>query len=181
MPVPHLILANVLLGMLAAWSGRSVLRLASRSSVAGPYFVGFMIAEALLVLPVGLYILIFYPDWSSLYLVETAEVPSAIAVLLLVAFPGVGAVGFFGGVVALRANKDRAVLGALGVGAAALLLGIVLSWSRIVAVGTYDQFHRRFGLEPLHTTGLGIFLLVALPVVAAGLGFMFLRLSRERP
>ncbi len=179
MPIPHLLLVNLLLGSLCAWSGRSVVRLASRSAIVSPYFATLLLGELFLMVPLGSYLYLFYPDWSWAYLVSAPRVPSAVVVLVLLGYPLAAVSGYLGAVAACRAGQDRVVMSALGTGTGIVLIAILLTWGRIGAVGTYEQYHRAFGLRALHSSGLGAFLLASLVGLGFAWTFALVRLRRD--
>jgi hypothetical protein len=179
LPIPHLLLVNLLLGALGAWWGRAELRLASRSAVASPHFAGLLLCEGLLMLPLGVYLAVFYPDWSWLYLVRATAIPSVVIGLVLLGYPLMAVTGYLAAVAGCRASHDRLVVAALGTGTGVLLMSVALAWGRIHLVGTYEQYQRHFGLKAVQASGLGVFLMVALAAFGSVWVLTLVRLRRE--
>lgn len=171
-------MVNALLGLGFAWVARTEIRLASRSAARSTAFAALVIGELLLAMPLGIYLYLFYPDWSWLYLVRASEVPSALVLLMVFAYPLIAIGAYFGAVALCRANREQVLVGALG--GLGLLLVVLLAafWRRIANVGTYDQYDRFFGLDPLHGSSLGLFLLLSLPAVAGALAWSLLRIRK---
>jgi hypothetical protein len=123
--------------------------------------------------PVSGYFLFFASDWACAYLLDTQRIPSAIALLCVVADGGAVLLGF--GLARTRV-RERDALGALmlaAVPAGAALLGFLALFARLRVHATYRQFHGDFGAEPLAGGPLGYavlwmdLLLVAGMVIAA--------------
>jgi len=178
LPIPQLYAVNAILGLGCAWVARGEIRLASRSSVASPAFGALLIGQVLLMVPVGLYLYLFYPDWSWLYLVRATSVPSAVVVFVIGGYPVAAAAGYFGAVALCRASRETFVLGLMGGLGLLALVSFGVAWRRVGLVGTFDQYHRLFGLTPLHGSGLGAFLLLALPSVGGAWGWGLLRVHK---
>lgn len=178
MPIPQLYVVNAILGLGCGWVAREEIRLASRSSVASSAFGVLLLGQVLLMIPVGLYLYLFYPDWSWLYLLRASAVPSAVVVFVMVGYPVSAAAGYFGAVALCRASRETLVVGLMGALGLIALLTLGLAWRRVGLVGTFDQYHRLFGLTPLHGSGLGAFLLLAVPAVGGAWGWGLHRLRR---
>ena len=178
MPIPQLFLANAILGLGCAWVARSEIRLASRSSVASAAFGALLLGQVLLMIPLGLYLYLFYPDWSLLYVVPASAVPSAVVVFVIGGYPLVAVGSYFGAVSLCRASRENLVVGLMGGLGLVILVALGLGWRRFGHVGTFDQYHRLFGLSPLHGSGLGAFLLLALPALGGAWGWGLHRLRR---
>ena len=167
-----------MLGLGFAWVERTEIRLVSRSALRSASFGALLIGQLFLAVPLGVYLYLFYPDWSWLYLVRASSVPSAVVLFVMVGYPVAAAGGYFGAVALCRANREPfvpALLGGLGL---VLLASLALAWRRVGHVGTYDQYDRLFGLSALHSSALGLFLLLALPAVGGALGWALVRLRR---
>lgn len=178
MPIPQLVVANAIIGLGCAWVARAEIRLASRSSVASAAFGVLLVGQLLLMIPVGLYLYIFYPDWSWLYLVRATAVPSAVVVFVIAGYPLAAVGGYFGAVALCRASRETFVLGLMGGLGLVILVTLAVAWRRVGHVGTFDQYHRLFGLSTLHGSGLGLFLLLALPAVGGAWGWGLHRVHR---
>jgi len=167
-----------MLGLGFAWVARSEIRLVSRSALRSAAFAALLVGELLLAVPFGLYLYLFYPDWSWLYLVRASSVPSAVALFVMVGYPLVAAGGYFWAVALCRASREQVVLAVLGALGFILLGSVGLAWRRVFHVGTYDQYHRLFGLDALHSSALGLFLLLALPAFGGAWGWTLFRIRR---
>ena len=178
MPIPQLLVANALLGLGFAWVARTELRLASRSAARSAAFAALLIGELLLTIPLGVYLYIFYPDWSWLYLVRASAVPSVAVMFVMIGYPVAAIAGYYGAVSLCRANREPVVLGLLGGLAVVLLVTLGLAWRRVGHVGTFDQYDRLFGLDPLHRSSLGLFLVLALPALGGAWAWTLLRIRR---
>ena len=180
MPIPQLLLVNTILGLASAWVGRSEARPSSASAAGTIAFSVLLVGQALLMVPLGLYLYLFYPDWSWMYVLPARAVPSPLVVLVMLAYPGAAAAGYFAGIAICRAGRDRAVLAAGVVLALATGLSTALLWGRVEKVGTFNQFQGLTGLRPLHASGLGVFLLLALPAVLGAWGWAIRRVHRAQ-
>lgn len=167
-----------MLGLGFAWVARTEIRLVSRSAARSAAFAALLIGQLLLAMPLGIYLYIFYPDWSWLYLVRASAVPSATVLIVMFGYPLAATGGYFGAVSLCRANREPVLLGLLGGLGLVLLVTLVVGWRRIVHVGTYEQYDRFFGLDPLHASSLGLFLLLALPALAGAWAWSLLRIRK---
>ncbi|MCC6555516.1 MAG: hypothetical protein IT372_21355 [Polyangiaceae bacterium] len=119
--------------------------------------------------PICAYFLVFAPDWSFAYLVDTRRIPSAVDLVLLL----IDAASVPAGCFAAARLSDRRSLraSALLAGAplgAALLAVLVLS-RRLAIDANFRQFHGDFGTHPVAGGPLGYALLWMNGLLAAGL------------
>lgn len=178
MPIPQLYALNVMLGLGCAWLARAEIRLASRSAIASVAFGVLLIGEVLLMLPMGLYLYLFYPDWSWMYLVEAREVPSAVVVFVMGGYLVAATAGYFGAVALCRASRETFVLWLIGALGFIVVLTLAIGYRRFGLVGTFEQYHRLFGLDPMTHSGLGAFLLLAIPALGGAWGWGLHRLRK---
>lgn len=175
MPLPLLVMVTFAVGALAAACAETELRISPRPAVLTQGFFAHALFDLFVVLPIAIYFYAFHGDWFVLYAVNTARVPSALALLGLLLFTGVGALGFAAGASLVRAQQTfgavAAALGAVGLGAAL----VYAARARVGNVGSFAQFHGAFGLRPFLDTELFEGALVMAPLFAAGAAFLCVR------
>jgi hypothetical protein len=154
LPLPSLLCIAFASGVASAIAGRSELRVSPRPALLTRAFGAYAIFLAVLLVPISVYFYVFHGDWYLLYLIDVRRVPSALALLSFMGHIALGAVGFLLGASMVRSQRD--VLAGLSAGAvAALSVGVLgLARSRLSVVGSYAQYHRGFGLEPVMESGL---------------------------
>ncbi|WP_437726856.1 hypothetical protein [Sorangium sp. So ce861] len=139
--------------------------------------------------PVCAYFLVFAPDWSFAYLVDTRRIPSAVDLVLLLLDAASVPAGFvaaqrFAASAGGRPTAQRSIR-ALAVFAGAPLaiaLVAVLALSRRLALdGTYRQVEGDFGVHPLAGGPLGYALLWMHTMLAAGFAVTVSALLRREP
>ncbi|WP_437736231.1 hypothetical protein [Sorangium sp. So ce1335] len=126
--------------------------------------------------PVCAYFLVFAPDWSFAYLVDTRRIPSAVDLVLLLLDAASVPAGFaaahrFASRAGGRPTAQGAVraLAVFGGGPIAVALVAVLALSRRLALdGTYRQVEGDFGVHPVAGGPLGYALLWMYTMLAAG-------------
>jgi hypothetical protein len=163
-------LVGFALGALLAWMRAAAPRNPASAPAAERRPLALACAfSALVFTPACAYFLVFAPDWSLAYLIDSRRVPSAVDLVLL----AIDAVSVPAGFIALtRAPASRslralaALLGApLGI---ALLAALILA-PRLAVDGTYRQVHGGFGTRPAAGGPLGYALLWMNGLLAAGL------------
>ena len=154
MTIPALIAASLLFGASVAYAARVQIRTLQRHLFVTRYFIALMMLEMLIVVPVGIYSYVFYSDWSWMYLVNSATVNPALAVMAVASYPVASAMGYLVGYYSARSGTDFVTamfMGFLGLG----LLGLfIAAKNQFLWVGTYEQFHRNVGLKPIFATSL---------------------------
>jgi hypothetical protein len=135
---------------------------------------------ALVFTPVCAYFLIFAPDWSFAYLVDTRRIPSALDLVLLLLDAGSVPAGFIAAcgpasgaptVAAGRFSAQRSVRTAAvlaGVPLAIALLAVLFLSRRLAMDGTYRQVEGDFGVHQVAGGPLGYALLWMHTMLAAG-------------
>lgn len=177
MPLPLIVCLAFASGAATALAGRAELRVSPRAALLTQAFAAYQLFVVLLLLPATAYFYVFHADWFLLYLVDPRDIPSALALLGLLAIGGIGALGFLAGASLVRSQRE-AWAGGLAAALALLGLGVSLGLGdRLRRVGTYVQFHRGFGLTdygdgPLYAGTLSLGLLMVL-----GLVFLLVRLE----
>ena len=119
--------------------------------------------------PVCAYFLVFAPDWSFAYLVDSRRIPSAVDLVLLALDAASVPAGFAAVTHAegRRSLRDLAVL--IGAPLAVALLVVLVLSRRLAVDGTYRQLHGDFGVRPVAGGPLGYALLWMDGLLAAGL------------
>ncbi|WP_433935099.1 hypothetical protein AB3662_10675 [Sorangium cellulosum] len=139
--------------------------------------------------PVCAYFLVFAPDWSFAYLVDTRRIPSAVDLLLLLLDAASVPAGFaaahrFASSAGGRPTAQGAVraLAVFGGAPIAIALVAVLALSRRLALdGTYRQVEGDFGVHPVAGGPLGYALLWMYTMLAAGFAVTVSALLRRDP
>lgn len=139
-------------------------------------FGAMLIIELLLFAPLGGYLLWRYPDWSYMYLAQAGDFGVSDGWLCL-AYPLVGAVGFFLARELVRRNQAWGAL-VLALSALALALAIlILGQEQVLHVGTTEAFRAgTSGLRPLEETALAWVLAAGTLAIGGGWGFALWRL-----
>ncbi|WP_437679872.1 hypothetical protein [Sorangium sp. So ce131] len=138
--------------------------------------------------PVCAYFLIFAPDWSFAYLVDTRRIPSAVDLLLLLVDAGSVPAGFaLQGLVAAAGTRPtaqrsiRALAVLAGVPLAAAAIAVLALSRRLALDGTYRQVEGDFGVHPVAGGPLGYALLWMYTMLAAGFAVTVSALVRRPP
>lgn len=179
MPLPIVIMLAFVLGLAAAFASRVTLRLRPRSPLLSQSFAAFVIFMALIFVPSSLYFYIFFGDWFLLYLVDSARIPSALALLAFLGLIGLGTAGFSVGAAMTRAHHDgwclALMLLVLLVGTASL----IPVYDRVAWVGSLLQFRAHSGVEPyLHSSAWYAAIFVA-AVLSVGSTYLLVQLVRH--
>ncbi|MDW8363217.1 MAG: hypothetical protein RMK74_12520 [Myxococcales bacterium] len=154
MPLPTVLCLAFATGVATALAGRVELRVSPRPALLTRSFFAYGVYLAGSLVPISVYFYVFHGDWFLLYLADTRRIPSALALLGFVAQAAIGAAGFVMGASLVRAQRLAAAAALSG---GLFLLGIalpLLARGRLGVVGSYAQFHGRFGLEPWGTGSL---------------------------
>jgi hypothetical protein len=175
--------AGVLLGAGAGASSRTMVEVRGDPRGLGAIMLsrpfGVVLAFAGFVwLPVVGYFVAFHPDWSYLYLVPHRQVPSAIDLTLVLLAGGAVLLGFLAAVGPVRKRHFASLMALVVVPGALVVLALPFCAKRLTVSGTYAQFHGDFGTEPISSSLLGKGVLLMGIILAAGVGWTLLSLSR---
>lgn len=176
MPLPPLLVFTLVSGLAAALAGRQELRASPRPVALTRSFFAYLSYAVLVVVPISVYFYVFHGDWFLLYFADVSEVPSAIALVGFVLQAALGALGFLGGALLVRTQREVVVgviLGVLLVGG----LGVLVTYAdRLAQVGSYAQFHGQFGLEAFQAGPILSGALAMSAILLFGLSFLLVRL-----
>lgn len=139
--------------------------------------------------PVCAYFLVFAPDWSFAYLVDTRRIPSAVDLVLVLVNAASVPAGFaaanrFAGSAGGRWTAQRAVRALAVLAGAPLsiaLLAVIALSRRLALDGTYRQVEGDFGVHPVAGGPLGYALLWMYTMLAAGFAVTVSALLRREP
>ena len=126
MTIPILIAVNLFVGVSVAYSARIQIRTLQRSLFFNRYFAALIMLETMILIPIGIYFYIFYPDWSWMYLVDTSASNPGIGVMALSSYPTAAVMGYLVGYYSSRGNSDWVALALMvfvAVGIAGLFVG----------------------------------------------------------
>lgn len=172
------------LGALLAWFSAAAPRLPAplragepRKSLAtrGRPLVLVALFAGLIFTPVCAYFLVFAPDWSFAYLIDSRHVPSAVDLLLLLldaasvpaGFVAMHAAATAGGSPTVQ-RSARAVAALAGAPLAIAVIALLALSRRLALDGTYRQVAGDFGVQPVAGGPLGYALLWMHTMLAAG-------------
>ncbi|MDD5308432.1 MAG: hypothetical protein PHU25_14010 [Deltaproteobacteria bacterium] len=154
MTIPGFIIVNLLVGASVAYAARVQIRTLQRSIFQSRYFAALLMLEGLILLPSGCYFLVFYPDWSWMYLVDPTRSGGALGAMAAIAYPFAAALGYLVGYYSARGGSDWVTvmfMTFMGAGLAGLFL---VAGDKLMWVGTFEQYHRNAGLARLPATSL---------------------------
>lgn len=172
MTIPALIATSLLIGSSVAYGARVQIRTLQRHVFATRYFTALTMLELMIVLPVGIYFYIFYPDWSWMYLVDPTRLNPAVVPMAMAAYPVAAAMGYLVGYYSARSGSDWVTLMFVAFMAVGLLSLFIAAKNQLLWVGTYEQYHRDVGLEFI--TGTSVVASVLLATVGIGVCWAYL-------
>jgi hypothetical protein len=178
MPLPFALVLGPALGVALAWVAAPELGSNENAVLTSRPLAVVTAFTAFVWLPVVGYFVAFHGDWSLLYLLPWARVPSAVD-LTLVLLTGASVVGgFCAGAEAVRRRRlGRLVAVIAGCGGFAAA-GLPFVARRLAVSATYAQFHGDFGTEPIGASLLGKGVLVMGTVLVAGIAWTARSLTR---
>ena len=179
MTIPALIAASLLLGASVAYVARIQIRTLQRHVFTTRYFSALMMLELLIILPIGVYFYRFYPDWSWMYLVNSAYLNASVVVMTLASYPLVGAMGYLVGYYSARSASDWVTIMFIAFMALGLLGLFVAAKDQLMWVGTYEQYHRDVGLRTVTSTSIIPSAILALSGIGICFGYIAYRFVRE--
>jgi hypothetical protein len=179
-PIPFAPLLGFVLGVVLAWVSRDEL-----SRDAGPLVATRPVSIALgfavcVYAPVVGYFVAFHADWSYLYLVPRAEVPSAVDLALVLASGALVPLGLMVAAPAARQKRLTAVIWMASL--PAVVAAGVFAWGarRLAVSASYAQYHGDFGTVPLVGSSLGRGVLFMALVTALGVVWSVRSLEASR-
>jgi len=175
-PFPTHVLFTLAVGVSTAVAARSDLRVSPRAALLSRSALALAMYLLLVLIPAGLYFYLFHGDWFLLYVVDVGRVPSAMALVACLSEFAVGVSGFLVGAYLVRAQRDQVAGSLIGASLAAAVAVMVLSLDRLAWIGSYRQFHGRFGLEPFGGSLMQGVLWMGLWVLL-GLAYLLYRVS----
>jgi hypothetical protein len=175
---------GVILGITLCWMGRDELNRYPQMQSAGYFGTRpFQVAaafSAFILLPVQAYLMVFYGDWSYLYLLPWARVPSAVDLTLVLIAASSPALGFLAVTSwSMRGRFDWVSRVWLGLLVAGSLTGALL-WKRLTVSASFTQYKEHFGIIDASGSSLGVALLLAWAAMGIGT-FWALRNLRAKP
>lgn len=123
---------------------------------------------AMVFAPVCAYFLIFWGDWSYVYLVDKSRVPSALELVLVLADAALVVLGFLAGQAAAKRRAERVLVALGAVPACAALTIVLVLFSRLRVEGTFHQVEAHFGTQKVAGRPLGYAIAWMNAMVAAG-------------
>ncbi|MGE0786173.1 MAG: hypothetical protein AB7S26_10825 [Sandaracinaceae bacterium] len=157
MPLPPLLILAVVSGIAAAVAGRHELRQSPRPIFLTRTFSSFVGFALLVLVPISAYFYVFHGDWFLLYLFDVTRIPSALALIGFLLEAVLGALGFLGGAILVRNQRETIALGVIGAFVVGGAVSVFFYYDRLAQVGTFAQFHGQsgqFGLEPFENGSL---------------------------
>jgi hypothetical protein len=177
--IPGFIVVNLLLGASVAFAAHTQIRTMQRPVSYNRYFNALMLLEALVVVPAGIYFAAFYPDWSWMYLVDAAYLPTGTSVMAIAAYPVAAALGYLVGYFSARSASDWVTV----VFMVFVLLSfgglLVMAGEKLSVLGTYEQYHRNVGLKAFAESSLLPSAALAWLCIGASWGYLLYRFVRE--
>jgi hypothetical protein len=173
-------LVAILLGIGLAWASRDTLVQRETALVTTRGFAVTVALSVLVFAPVCGYFAAFHGDWSYLYLVGSARIPSAVDLALVLLASTCLPLGFLLGAPAARSRRPERLLRTLaGPAVAMLALGVLLG-KRLGTSASYAQFHGDFGQSAIDKSPLGQGVLVAWITLSLGVAWAFRVARRSR-
>jgi hypothetical protein len=177
--LPGLIIFNLLVGASVAFGARVQIRNLQRPLFYNRYFGSLVMLELFVLVPSGIYFTGFYPDWSWMYIVDTHWLPTGVNVMAIAACPIAATMGYVVGYFSARSKSDWVTVMFMGFTALGVLGLLVVGHDQIVHLGTYEQYHRNVGLNPIFATSLFPSLILAWLGAGVCWGYLLYRFGRE--
>ncbi len=170
----------LIIGIGLAWSSRDALVQRETALVTTRGFTTTIALALFVFAPVCGYFAAFHGDWTYLYLIGSARIPSAMDLALVLLASACIPLGFVVGAPAARTRRPERLLRTLAAPAVVLMvLGVVLG-RRLGVSASYAQFHGDFGHAAIDKSPLGQGVLVAWIALACGVGWAFRVVRRSR-
>lgn len=154
MTFPALVVLSALIGASLAYGARIQIRTLQRPVFSTRYFMALLLLEGMIVVPVGVYFISFYPDWSWMYLVDTASQNAGVGVMAVISYPIAAAMGYLVGYYSARGASDWVTVMFMVFMLVGLVALLTVAKNKILWVGSYEQYHRAAGLQPFASTSL---------------------------
>ena len=154
MTIPGFILLSSLIGASISFAARIQIRTLQKPLFQARYFNALMLFQLMIIAPVGVYFYAFYPDWSWMYLVNTAESSGAITVMAIISYPIAATMGYMVGYYSAKSSSNWITIVFIAFMLIGLLGILTLAHDKIFNVGTFHQFHRAVGTQRLVSTSL---------------------------
>jgi hypothetical protein len=123
--------------------------------------------EAIIFWPCALYLVLVFPDWAWLYLVDPHRLPPGSSFLVLLANAATLLGGYLAGWAILRARKPKVLYGVLGAVGFLLLVYVIAFRARLGTHGTFAEFHAGHALSATETKLIWAMVVTTLGVAAA--------------
>ncbi len=179
MTIPALIVLSALVGASVAFASRIQIRTLQRPVFSTRYFIALMMFQVMILLPVGVYFYAFYPDWSWMYLIDTAALSSGVGVMAMAAYPISASLGYMVGYYSARGSSDWVTVMFMMFMIVGLIGLVAVAKNKIIWVGTYEQFHRAAGLRALTKTSLLPSMLLSISGIGVGWSYLIHRFIQE--
>jgi hypothetical protein len=154
-PAPLAPLIGLLVGLWFAWSASEALAKAPGSGITSRVLLVVMLFSLLVFAPATSYFLAFAPDWSYAYFIDTAGLPSAVDLFLVLVNAASVPGGFVLGSRAARARSLPRLAKLAFPPSVAGLVFLAAAMRRLGVDASYAQFHGDFGTRPIPGSPLG--------------------------
>lgn len=166
MPAPVGPLVGFVLGIGFAWvSGAALTR---RSEVIGRAMLLVTAYAVLVFAPAAAYFVVYAPDWSFAYWIDTDRLPAVVDPALVLLDAVSVPLGFGIGARQLGVRRTSALGRLAAVPAAVTIVFLVVASPRLAIDATYARFQGDFGVQSIAGSPLGYALLWMTIVTAAG-------------
>jgi hypothetical protein len=135
--------------------------------------------QIMIVVPVGIYFAAFYPDWSWMYLIDTATLNVGVVSMAIVSYPLTAVMGYLVGYYSARSASDWVTVMFIIFMTLGIFILLAIGRNQLFMVGTYQQYHRNVGLQPLASTSLFPSILLAWSGVGICWGYLIYRFIQE--
>jgi hypothetical protein len=179
MTIPALVATSLLIGASVAYGARVQIRTLQRHVFTTRYFSALMMLELAIILPIGIYFYIFYPDWSWMYLVDPVRLNPAVVPMAMAVYPVAAAMGYLVGYYSARSGSDWVTLMFVIFMAIGLLSLFIAAKNQLLWVGTYEQYHRDVGLAFITSTSVIASILLALAGIGVCWSYLIYRFVKE--
>jgi hypothetical protein len=170
---------NLLVGLGFAYLARD--RIRADGPFAPPAFLYVALHAGMIVAPIALYFYLVHPEWAWMYLVDPTKLSGLAVLPLVVGHAALVGGGWYLGAFLIRTDRKKPLLYAMaGVAAAALIL-VAITWTRLSHAATYAGWKvggaARVGLFDVE---LGYAVVVALIAMIGSAVYVALGLMRDR-